>query len=122
MSPTMRSSCATAVVISSAWVSHKRVESSTPARSNVTVPVGSKSVTPGPLRFNGGGSAGGSISLMHASMPQGVPHNIGGYAYLRPRHLAYLRVLTDGLAPTTLESRIVATRGDDHDIRLCPLE
>jgi hypothetical protein len=29
-------------------------------------------------------SARGSISLMLASMPEGAPHNIGGYTYLRP--------------------------------------
>ena len=41
MSHTVRSSRATAAVISSGWVCHSRVEPSTSASSNVTVPVGS---------------------------------------------------------------------------------
>jgi hypothetical protein len=47
------------VVISSGWVSHSRVEPSTSANSNVTVPVGKRPLTPSSLQ---------SISLMLASM------------------------------------------------------
>jgi hypothetical protein len=65
---TVRSSRTTAAVISSGRVCHNRVEPSTSASSNVTVPVGS-SLTPRSLQFNAGVSA---PSLMLASMPR--PH------------------------------------------------
>jgi hypothetical protein len=55
-----------AAVISSGRVSHSRVEPSTSASSNVTVPVGS-ALTPNSLQFIGA-SAHRSISLMLASM------------------------------------------------------
>ena len=58
-SQSVRSSRATAAVISSGWVCHSRVEPSTSASSNVTVPVGS-SLTPRSLQFNGV-SARGSV-------------------------------------------------------------
>ena len=57
-----------AAVISSGWVSHSRVEPSTSANSNVTVPVGNSPLTPSSLQSTSGISARGSISLMLASM------------------------------------------------------
>src|ERR1700733_1899833 len=57
-----------AVVISSGWVSQSRVEPSTSANSNVTVPVGNRPLTSSSLQSTSGVSARGSISLMLASM------------------------------------------------------
>ncbi len=54
---TVRFSSASAAVICSGWVSHSRVEPSTSASSNVTVPVGSNSLTPNSLQVSGGISA-----------------------------------------------------------------
>src|SRR5271157_6060202 len=59
---------AIAAVITSAWVSHSRVEPSTSANSNVTVPVGNSPLTPSSLQSTNGASTRGSISLMLASM------------------------------------------------------
>ena len=61
-----------AAVISSGCVCHSRVEPSTSASSNVTVPVGS-SLTPKSLQFNGGVSA---RSLMLASVRSPEAANI----------------------------------------------
>ena len=77
-SHTVRSSRAMAAVISSGWVCHSRVEPSTSASSNVTVPVGS-SLTPRSLQFNGV-SARGSVPLMLASMRRPRAANISGTA------------------------------------------
>ena len=77
-SHTVRSSRAMAAVISSGWVCHSRVEPSTSASSNVTVPVGS-SLTPRSLQFNGV-SARGSVPLMLASMRRPRTANISGNA------------------------------------------
>src|ERR1700730_7750699 len=57
-----------AAVICSGWVSQSRVEPSTSASSNVTVPVGKRPLTPSSLQSTSGISARGSISLMLASM------------------------------------------------------
>ena len=46
----VRSRRATAADMASGWVCHNRVEPSTSARSNVTVPVGSNSFTPSSLQ------------------------------------------------------------------------
>ena len=51
-----------------AGVSHSRVEPSTSANSNVTVPVGNRPLTPSSLQSTSGVSTRGSISLMLASM------------------------------------------------------
>ena len=59
---------AMAAVIWSGWVSHSRVEPSTSANSNVTVPVGNSPLTRSSLQSTRGVSARGSISLMLASM------------------------------------------------------
>src|SRR5271156_5617239 len=59
---------AIAAVISSGWFSHSRVEPSTSANSNVTVPVGKSPLTPSSLQSTSGASARGSMSLMLASM------------------------------------------------------
>ena len=61
-----------AAVMSSGAVSRSRVEPSTSASSNVTVPVGSSSLTPSSLPFNRSVSALGSVPLMLASMRR--PH------------------------------------------------
>ena len=60
----------------SGWVSHSRVEPSTSANSNVTVPVGKSPLTPSSLQSTSGASARGSISLMLASMraPRAAKH------------------------------------------------
>src|SRR5271165_3859432 len=55
-------------VISSGWVSHSRVEPSTSANSNVTVPVGKSPLTASSLQSTSGVSTRGSISLMLASL------------------------------------------------------
>ncbi len=60
----------------SGWVSHSRVEPSTSANSNVTVPVGKRPLTPSSLQSTSGVSARGSISLMLASMRPHKPQNI----------------------------------------------
>src|SRR5271166_6223520 len=57
-----------AAVISSGWASHSRVEPSTSANSNVTVPVCNRPLTSSWLQSIRGVSARGSISLMLASM------------------------------------------------------
>ena len=88
----MRSRRAIAAVISSGWVSHSRVEPSTSASSNVTVPVGSSSLTPRSLQFNGGVSAR-SVSLMLASMRRPRPETSAETRRLPPRR-AELRPLT----------------------------
>ena len=81
-----------AAVISSGWVCHSRVEPSTSASSNVTVPVGS-SLTPRSLQFKAV-SAHGSVPLMLASMrrPRAAKHR-RNRVDLPPRH-ADLRPLT----------------------------
>ena len=76
MSHTVWSSRPTAAVFASGWVCHSRVEPSTSASSSVTVPVGSNSLTPRSLQFNGGVSALGSVALMLASMPRSLIQNI----------------------------------------------
>ena len=60
----------------SGWVSHSRVEPSTSASSNVTVPVGNSPLTPSSLQSTSGASARGSMSLMLASMRHREPQNI----------------------------------------------
>src|SRR6478609_1724127 len=81
----VRSSRATAAVISAGWVCHSRVEPSTSASSNVTVPVGS-SLTPRSLQFKAV-SANGSVPLMLASMrwPHAAKHQ-RNRVDLPPRH------------------------------------
>lgn len=68
---------ATAAVISSGWVSQSRVEPSTSASSNVTVPVGNSPLTPSSLQSTSGAR---SISLMLASMRALRPQNISANA------------------------------------------
>jgi hypothetical protein len=65
-----------AAVICSGWVSHSRVEPSTSANSNVTVPVGKSPLTPRSLQSTSGASARGSMSLMLTSMqpPRAAKH------------------------------------------------
>jgi hypothetical protein len=67
-SVTVWSRSAMAAVIASGSVSHNRVEASTSASSNVTVPVGSCSLTPTSLKSNGGMSVGTPVSLTLPSM------------------------------------------------------
>jgi hypothetical protein len=76
------SSRAIAAPISSGWVSHNRVEPSTSASSNVTVPVGSP-LTPRSLQFTGGASARGSLMLV--SVWQTGVENISENAYTAGR-------------------------------------
>src|SRR5580693_2484760 len=71
-----------AAVIWSGWVSQSRVEPSTSASSNVTVPVGNSPLTPSSLQSTSGRSARGSISLMLASMRPHPPQNISTNAYI----------------------------------------
>jgi hypothetical protein len=54
-------------------VSHKRVDPSTSASSNVTVPVGKSPITPRSLQFSGVSALG---LLMLASLPPREPQNI----------------------------------------------
>src|SRR6478752_1800842 len=84
-SHTERSSRAMAAVIPSGWVCHSRVEPSTSASSNVTVPVGS-SLTRRSLPFKAV-SANGSVPLMLASMrwPHAAKHR-RNRVDLPPRH------------------------------------
>src|SRR6516225_8028208 len=93
-SHTVRSSRAIAALISSGSVCHSRVEPSTSAKSNVTVPVGS-SLTPRSLQFNGV-SARGSVPLMLASMR-------------RPRAAKHRRKLVD-LPPRRAELRLLTAQ------------
>ena len=87
-----RSSRAIAAVISSGWVSHSRVEPSTSANSNVTVPVGKSPLTPRSLQSTSGASARGSISLMLASMRRTAhAQNISANAQIATRSHAYIR-------------------------------
>jgi len=114
----LRSKRATAGVISSGWVCHSRVEPSTSARSNVTVPVGSNSLTPRSLQFTSGVSARGSISLMLASVrqPRMAKHQRRReYRPIAPPKSTtptaqILRVLADGLAPSKPHCRVENTR------------
>ena len=76
---TVRFRLASAAVIVSGWVSHSRVEPSTSASSNVTVPVGSNSLKPSSLQFSDGISA---CWLMVASIAAGVGQNIGATAQI----------------------------------------
>jgi len=73
-SHTMQSSRAMAAIISSGWVSHSRVEPSTSASSNVTVPVGSSSLTPRSLQFNAGVSRAPSLMLASIRRPRAAKH------------------------------------------------
>ena len=63
----------------SGWVSHSRVEPSTSANSNVTVPVGSNSLKPNSLQFSDGNSAD---RLMLASIAAGSGQNIRTIAHI----------------------------------------
>jgi hypothetical protein len=114
-SNTTRSRSATAAVIWSGWVSHRRVEASTSASSNVTVPVGRRTVMPRSLQFTGGVSARGSVSLMLASMRgrRSAKHQRMGVDTTPSR--AYLRASADDLGSAGSDSRLSATRGDRRD-------
>jgi hypothetical protein len=67
-----------AAVISAGSVSHSRVDSSTSASSNVTVPVGTSSLTPGSLQF----ITAASISPMLSSLRRSRPTNISADAQI----------------------------------------
>src|ERR1700683_531974 len=96
-----------AVVISSGWVSHSRVEPSTSSNSNVTIPVVNSPRTLSSLQSTSGASARRSISLMLASMREAhtAKHQCKR-VYTTPDR-ADLRVLTDGLVLATSDSRLV---------------
>src|SRR6201987_964464 len=101
-----------AVVITSGWVSHSRVEPSTSANSNVTVPVGNNPLTSSSLQSIRGVSARGSISLMLASMrpPQTAKHqrkraDFGPTAYTTPAG-ADLRAAADVLSLLAPDIRV----------------
>src|SRR5882757_2497860 len=102
------SSRAIAAVISSGWLSHSRVEPSTSAKSNVTVPVGSP-LTASPLH---------SVALMLTSMrPARTRNHQRMRVYLRPP-AAEIRPSTDLVLPAKLDSRIHDYRHRATDDRL----
>src|SRR5882724_9062373 len=110
----VESNCAIAAVISFGCVSHNRVDPSTSANSNVTVPVGS-SLTASSLH---------SVALMLASMrPARTPKHQRMRVYLRPP-AADIRPSTDLVRAQTPDSRHHdhhhRDRTPDHRVRARP--
>ena len=75
-------SSANAAVIVSGWASHNRVEPSTSASSNVTVPVGSNPLKPNAFQSSNGNS---TCWLMVASIVAENGQNIGTTAQIPVR-------------------------------------
>ncbi len=109
-------SLAMAAAISWGWASQSRVEPSTSANSNVTVPVGNSPLTSSSLQSTSGISARGSISLMLASMWPARPQNISANAQIcGQRNIRPLRAQIYALRP--MFSRLLAP-----DSRVRPLD